>query len=214
MRQANFTLCSELMVPPGHAGAAKLPMSNQGNETRMSATKESEPDKTWSPTRAMPCPRAASWSLRPQVWGSTTPTCRTPHRYPQELGSADGHRVGPGNHSRASGAYFRAFLHHQRGRQGHRSGPGHPLRHCETERPVHLGIQRARPGSDLQPGPQPCLTVEDCLRGSETILLRKMRARSGSPPASFSACMATSSWKQTMERERWPSQGGTTVPSI
>ena len=33
------------MVPPGHAGAPSCRWSNQGNETRMGATKESEPDK-------------------------------------------------------------------------------------------------------------------------------------------------------------------------
>ena len=49
-----------------------------------------------------------------------------------------------------TGTDLRALLHDQAPRRGHRPWPVDGLRHRDAERRVHLGVQRAAPGHDVQ----------------------------------------------------------------
>jgi two-component system cell cycle sensor histidine kinase/response regulator CckA len=77
---------------------------------------------------------------------------------------------------------FEPFYTAKGGRQGHRPGPGHGVRHCQTERWVHLGVQRARAGNDLQdlfaPGAasKTCIAAYFPARGRLSARLRNFAA--------------------------------------
>ena len=56
-------------------------------------------------------------------------------------------------------APVRAVLHDQGNREGHRPRPVDDLRHRQAEQGLHLGVQRARPGDDVQGLPAACRTA-------------------------------------------------------
>ena len=95
-------------------------------------------------------------------------------------------------------AYLRAVLHHQRGRQRHRARPGHRLWHREAEQRIHLGLQRARHGNDLQDlsaaGAEAQVAAPACCpvgglpaEAAKLCCWRKMKPRSACPLANFLA---------------------------
>ena len=69
-----------------------------------------------------------------------------PGRYVMLAVSDTGH----GHESGSAGAHLRTFLHHERSRQRHRPRPLHGVWNRQAERRLHLGLQRARSGHDLQ----------------------------------------------------------------